>query len=339
MVKLKQKELKKEGKQVGDVYHVCSPQSMLYNLKHNSLTPHTFSVSLDQGDGISLTRNKNFLVNTTLFSPAVFRITLDGDRISDNYKVRPYDFYSEIDMTTRVLAKKTKLFDEMEEVVLGKINNLDKYIKNIELVFKANPATEIPKEKQALLDSLEIIKNKNIPFSCSSTVHLAFKRDLDSLIDVYSVLVGYDQNQIASNIKSLLKKSFKHVSTELSSEKLESGEKISNVEIYAFPDGIEDLTEDKLTPVKKYSTSILDSVEYLASLLKAKVIITDSKDSRKQSAKLSTVLNNKTYSMFSFSMLLGLDLCFNEFPSARLAVLNSTYDTKEFYIHFSAFSE
>ena len=126
MVKLKQKELKKEGKQVGDVYHVCSPQSMLYNLKHNSLTPHTFSVSLDQGDGISLTRNKNFLVNTTLFSPAVFRITLDGDKISDNYKVRPYDFYSEIDMTTRILAKKTKLFDEMEK-------ELKKY--NVDVVY------------------------------------------------------------------------------------------------------------------------------------------------------------------------------------------------------------
>lgn len=337
MIKLKKKEIKTEGKQIGDIYHVCSPQSLLYNLNHNSITPHTFSVSLDQGDGVSLTRNKNFLVNTTLFSPVVFRITLDGDKISDNYKVRPYDFYADIPMEDRIENKKTKLFDEMEEVVLGKINNLDRYLKNVEMVIKSNPSTEIPKEKQATLDCLNIIKNKNIPFTSTSLVPIAFKRDLDSLIDLYTILVSYSQEQVARNIKNILNTSFPFVSIEPSVVKLENGDKLKKYEVYAFPEGIEDLTEDKLTSVRQYSSSILESIDYLSDLLKAKTVVTDLKN-RKQSTKLNTVLNNKTYSMFSLSYDLSLDLEKNETPNMRLSILNSNYDTLEFFVHFQVLS-
>ena len=331
--------LKKEAKQVGDIYHVCSPEAMWYNLQHNAITPHKFSVFIGDKEGVSFTRNKNFLVNTTIFSYVVFRITLDGDKLSENYKVRPNDFYNKFNMSDRVNQKMTAVSDEMEEVVLGEIKNLDRYIKNIEFIIKANPALSIQKEKQATLQSLQYIKKHNLPFTSTSLTKVSFKRDLDSLISLYSSLVTYIPQEVAKNIKEILNNKFPITHIESSTITLDNKDRFKNYEVYAFPEGVDDLTEDKLTPVRKYADTILSVAEYLSSILgNAKFVVTDSKNKRQANTKLNTVLNNRTYFMFSVSVNVALDLEHNEYPNIRISLLNSNYDTKEFYVYFLAFS-
>lgn len=334
------KLLKKEAKQVGDIYHVCSPEAMIYNLKHNAITPHKFSVFIGDKEGVSFTRNKNFLVNTTIFSYVVFRITLDGDKLSENYKIKPNDFYNQFSMSDRVSQKMTAVSDEMEEVVIGEIKNLDRYIKNIEFIIKANPALSIQKEKQATLDSLVYIKKHNLPFSSQALTKVSFKRDLDSLISLYTSLVSYIPSEVAKNIKGILNNSFPITQIESSVITLDNKDRVKNYEVYAFPEGVDDLTEDKLTPARKYKDAIVNVTEYLSSILgKAKIVVTDSKYSRQLNTKLNTVLNNRTYFMFSVSVNVALDLEHNEYPNIRISLLNSKYDTKEFYVYFQSFSD
>lgn len=87
-----------ESKQVGVLYHVCDAESMLYNLKHNSITPGSSSNMRKvkgRRDGrkveyaVSFTRNKDYFVDT-VDSPVFFQIVLDGDTLSDSYKISPY---------------------------------------------------------------------------------------------------------------------------------------------------------------------------------------------------------------------------------------------------------
>lgn len=87
-----------ESKQVGILYHVCDAESMLYNLKHNSITPGSSSNMRKvkgRKDGrkveyaVSFTRNKDYFVDT-VDSAVFFQIVLDGDTLSDSYKISPY---------------------------------------------------------------------------------------------------------------------------------------------------------------------------------------------------------------------------------------------------------
>ena len=43
--------------------------------------------------------------------------------------------------------------------------------------------------------------------------------------------------------------------------------------------------------------------------------------------------------MFSVSVNVALDLEHNEYPNIRISLLNSNYDTKEFYVYFQSFSD
>jgi hypothetical protein len=163
---------------------------------------------------------------------------------------------------------------------------------------------------------------------------------LDSLISLYTSLVSYIPSEVAKNIKGILNNSFPITQIESSVITLDNKDRVKNYEVYAFPEGVDDLTEDKLTPARKYKDVIVNVTEYLSSILgKAKIVVTDSKYSRQLNTKLNTVLNNRTYFMFSVSVNVALDLEHNEYPNIRISLLNSKYDTKEFYVYFQSFSD
>lgn len=103
-----------EAKQVGTLYHFTRPFSALSILEKNE-------ISLGIRGYVSLTRNKNFkssgVDNTLAF-------VLDGDRLSQNYKIEPY--------ADRAFYGKNK---EAEERIDNKITSLSKYLLKI-LIWK-----------------------------------------------------------------------------------------------------------------------------------------------------------------------------------------------------------
>ena len=115
-----------EGKQVGLLYHVTTPENLKKILDSNTLKG---SISDFHGGkdfiGISTTRNKNFLYNQNQI-----QIVLDGDKISNNYKIMPYDYWRRsYDLPNNPQAK-----DEDEEIIKvggDGLRDIKKYIVKI----------------------------------------------------------------------------------------------------------------------------------------------------------------------------------------------------------------
>lgn len=120
-------ELKKmvslmEGKQVGLLYHFTSIDAMLHIVANNELGKND-----DKYEKISATRNKNFYKSTKII-PTECCIILDGDKISNKYKISPTDY----NYNKGFGLKPTKNFeDQYEELIHGQIKPLSKYTKRI----------------------------------------------------------------------------------------------------------------------------------------------------------------------------------------------------------------
>lgn len=116
------KKLILERKNLGDLYHVLDYDKLLYVLKNNKIT------SYKAGDGnISLTRNK--MLNSYLGdSPqSMFKLIIDGDKLSDKYRIKPFRFFS----------RNGQGFEEYEERVSAReITNVFSYIKGVVIIKK-----------------------------------------------------------------------------------------------------------------------------------------------------------------------------------------------------------
>lgn len=131
-----------EGKQVGILYHFTNLFSLMGILETNILKG---SNTWDKNEKpfVSFTRNKNGWGLVSGPGKTV-RITIDGNKLSDNYKISPYD------MQNLKRWDDTPL-DEMEERVFGNINNITNYI--IEIVIQSKELEKYPH----LEDKLKII--------------------------------------------------------------------------------------------------------------------------------------------------------------------------------------
>jgi hypothetical protein len=116
-----------EGKQVGLLYHVTTPEKLKKILDSNTLKGSY--ISWDGGDtdflGISTTRNKNFL-----YDDNKIQIVLNGDKISNNYKIQPYDYWGR----EYNIPDEPQIKDEDEEIIkVGKdgLKNVKNYIIKI----------------------------------------------------------------------------------------------------------------------------------------------------------------------------------------------------------------
>jgi hypothetical protein len=109
-------DLLNEAKQVGILYHFTDASGLLGILKTNELWASETNAS-----HVSLTRDKQGWHVGTLDN--AFRINLDGNKISDKYKIRPYAW----DGVDRGAGS-----TESEEAVLtDKITNIRNYIIDI----------------------------------------------------------------------------------------------------------------------------------------------------------------------------------------------------------------
>lgn len=128
---LRLKDLLNESKQVGLLYHFTRTGELIGILKDNMLKASDMWVTNNDSRPInSFTRNKNGW-DVGGF-PTDVRITIDGDKLSNKYKIQPYDMrFGD---------------DEMEERVYKNISNIKDYILNITINTKSKGNYEIHKD-------------------------------------------------------------------------------------------------------------------------------------------------------------------------------------------------
>lgn len=155
-----------EGKQLGTLYHYTDILSMIRIIESNKLIGAKRTSNEQSYYVISLTRNKNFLSqNRYLEKNLNSRIVLDGNKLSNNYKISPYA--SKYYRDPKLQEQEERLY--MKDPYLTDLNNYvisyDIYLDTI----MSNPEYS-PKEKykEYNTDDIEeiiqfLIKNKNNP--------------------------------------------------------------------------------------------------------------------------------------------------------------------------------
>ena len=113
-----------EGKQVGIVYHYTTVDILSRILADDSLR--------GGGNGISVTRDQNFHKHYRIgMKGRQCRLELDGDEISNRYKVRPYNDFSEYHSDAEPYRHKES-HDEQEELIkTSDLKNVSSYILGI----------------------------------------------------------------------------------------------------------------------------------------------------------------------------------------------------------------
>jgi hypothetical protein len=146
-----------EGKQVGMLYHYTSEDGLKSILETNRINVSEEYYLGKELYFISFTRNKNFHKKEMKWQVKTdYRITLDGDKLSDKYKIKPfaytpgwnyednweYDWLEdEPESVVKDFFNQTGDYDEQEERIYfknenGGINNIKKYIISIDKINK-----------------------------------------------------------------------------------------------------------------------------------------------------------------------------------------------------------
>ena len=171
-----------EGRNLGDLYHILDYNKLLYVLENNKIT------SYKAGRGrISLTRNK--MMNSYLGDgpQAMFKLVIDGDKLSNNYKIKPYRFFSMNGMG----------FEEFEEQVQSKkIENAFKYIKSVVLIKKRTESLmRYPwMKKNQVSDYLtSIMGDNNLPNMIGNIKNKLKEHNIDFLVQEDTVINTNDK--------------------------------------------------------------------------------------------------------------------------------------------------
>jgi len=125
------REYLNESKQVGLLYHFTNLSSLNKILEENKMNgSFMYEENGIELFGVSTTRNKNLKYDRQKNN---IRITLNGDKLSNNYKIKPRDYWNR----EYNVPDNPQTIDEDEEVVLtpkGYISNIKNYIVSIDEV-------------------------------------------------------------------------------------------------------------------------------------------------------------------------------------------------------------
>ena len=185
MVKLRrifESDLYLESKQVGTLYHSCSAEDLTkYIIPKDILSSSgTFTNFLYGGTHwVSFTRNKKYVVkkcgdwNT---QDIYLQFQVDGDKLSDNYKIKPYNDMI-YDLKTQSGEKDisipyTGYNFESEECVEGPIVNFSKYVLGIKYTLSDNANLY---DVDTILSHIKALQY----YSKKCGVHLQIDKNLD----------------------------------------------------------------------------------------------------------------------------------------------------------------
>lgn len=178
-----------ESKQVGIIYHYTNLQNFFSIINDNSLKstgPDAFNEHF-----ISFTRNKNLHKNdniNTLYGMTISLI-IDGDKLSNNYKIEPIDYFSK-NKKVQSFRGTNKYPDEDEERAVSnkkfEIKPLLKYLNGI-YVIETNLEKQIIKmieiyNKKMNKKTLDVSINNDV-FEISLNSIDEFKNDFFEILD------------------------------------------------------------------------------------------------------------------------------------------------------------
>ena len=147
-----------ESKSVGTLYHTTKISSACKIIQKNELTgPYVPEYDMD---GISTSRNKAFIYDKRNMKNYV-QFVLDGDKISHNHKVIPYDYWH--GSYRKDNPTEPQIQDEDEEIVLTKdgLKDVKKYIINVNVI--VNDSSD--SETEVLIN---LLKKSNIKHSVAA---------------------------------------------------------------------------------------------------------------------------------------------------------------------------
>ena len=205
-----------EAKQVGTLYHVCSLKDYLkYILPNDTLQASGMYYNFAYGGDyyVSFTRDKSFVVESRDDETILIQLVVDGDKLSENYKVRPYNDFAFGEDGERKHDDFRKR--EMEECVKGPIKNISKYIKEVrfdiasmhDLTQELNLNT-LKRKKKLLKDIVyhKFIRGRSADLGIANGTPLKDVLDMiDDWVDSESIqemLFSYDEDDIEDAIES-----------------------------------------------------------------------------------------------------------------------------------------
>ena len=141
-IKLIQSVLK-QAKQVGILYHYTPIYKLFQILKSNKLQTHKwryrgsqwdkyqYNNSPDTKEVVCFTRNKNFHNSADLGTTVTSRLVIDGNKLSNKYKIRPMRDVSHLGYTKNIS-------DESQQSCFRDIENLKEYIIRVDIDYHAS---------------------------------------------------------------------------------------------------------------------------------------------------------------------------------------------------------
>lgn len=165
-----------ESKQVGTLYHVCTLDAVSRYIAPNDTLSSSgvfFNQMLKRTDCVSFTRDKNFIVDTPRNRKALmfFRFVVDGNKLSNHYKVVPYNdsFY---DPDSDKMVHYPSKDREKEEIVVGKIHPFSDYVLKVEFSLSKDVEELNKKNLNSFLEEF------NLSYSYLSQFSVVYNRNL-----------------------------------------------------------------------------------------------------------------------------------------------------------------
>lgn len=171
------KEYLQEGKHIGTLYHFTRPRNLKKIISGSDVSSPFELISWN--GNISCTRNA--CMSTEIFNNDfsikdgyIVRISLDGDKISQKYKIKPAAGYTDNDSDIFNQDKNNKRvlrnIGEYEEVILIKKINILPFIKQIDIYNYNNYSKELYNEIKNQVDfevnlvrKFKIVENTDEP--------------------------------------------------------------------------------------------------------------------------------------------------------------------------------
>ncbi len=160
------KRLKIESaKQIGTLYHLTNLTGLNGILKTNSIK------SSNLYDGISFTRDKMLNSYKSRNRNLFFKLLIDGNKLSENFKIDPYQYIQE---NGRIL------FESEEFIKIKELKDLNKYLIGIAFIYDNWKPFE-QKFKDSDLDDI-IVEDRDIKYKKKDILNIMKKISLKYLL-------------------------------------------------------------------------------------------------------------------------------------------------------------
>ena len=210
-----------ESKQIGTLYHICTLDALAKHIVPNDTLSGSGKYTnylINSNNVVSFTRDRNYVVNTVRnrTSTFLFRFSVNGDKLSEKYKLSPYN-----DLAFKSGGKEKSNFDfkdvEKEEVLLGEIKNFSKYVIKSEYSVNENIfESSVPELNNKIipdynasikyLSSLNTVYSKNLRLNEPTLQYFSSLKEcgdfLNYLLGLYSCTASIEE---VNNLLNMLR--------------------------------------------------------------------------------------------------------------------------------------